>query len=332
MHREMAAFPNVAKPERRQQLCGRRETRGPSGAPPNAGGASGAAGGCSGSTMHRGEVKRTASGSSSAGGGSSPTLVGVDHPWRQVPTHLKEVCASALVGGMKCLFRDDKPSEETMMERSNRKKLIMLRQVSAMDFNLMDPDNMEGHQVSIGTLAGGHILRDLKSKKRLMRKAARIFNQEASRGIEFLVDAGLVPDPITPSVVAAFLRNSIVTQDDRDAHSSGPQRICGGGGDPSFLVDLPTSEWAGTAVWFTCKPSSGMSVQSQARSLGRVNRKPDGPEPSEIKVTVVHWKLWHSRCFSVQREPEDSTPYLSRFGRYQASTTGRGAATRRERR
>ena len=118
---------------------------------------------------------------------------------------------------MKCLFRDDKPSEETMMERSNRKKLIMLRQVSAMDFNLMEADNMEGHQVSIGTLAGGHILRDLKSKKRLMRKAARIFNQEASRGIEFLVDAGLVPDPLTPSVVASFLRNSIVVGLDKRA-------------------------------------------------------------------------------------------------------------------
>ena len=265
--------------------------------------------------MPPGEVKRTASGSSSAGGASSPTLVGVDHPWRQVPAHLKEVCASALVGGMKCLFRDDKPTEETMMERSNRKKLIMLRQVSAMDFNLMDPDNMEGHQVSIGTLAGGHILQDLKSKKRLMRKAARIFNQEASRGIEFLVDAGLVPDPVTPSVVAAFLRNSIVTQDDRDAHSSGPQRIRGGG-DPSFLIDLPTSEWAGTAVWFTCKPYSGMSVKSEARSLGRVNRKaPDGPVPSEIMVTVTpvqHVKSRSIQCLHFldqQAEPRSKSLY-----------------------
>ena len=65
-------------------------TRGPN--------ASGAAGGSSGSKMPPGEVKRTAFGSSSAGGASSPTLVRVDHPWRQVPAHLKEVRASALVG------------------------------------------------------------------------------------------------------------------------------------------------------------------------------------------------------------------------------------------
>ena len=94
----------------------------------------------------------------------------------------------------------------------------MLRQVSVMDFNLMDPDNMEGHQVSIGTLAGGHILRDIKSRKRLMRKAACVINQEASRGIEFPVDAGLVPDPNTPSVVAAFFcAKSIVVGLDKRA-------------------------------------------------------------------------------------------------------------------
>ena len=96
----------------------------------------------------------------------------------------------------------------------------MLRQVSAMDFNLMEADNMEGHQVSIGTLAGGHILRDIKSRKRLMRKAACVINQEASRGIEFPVDAGLVPDPNNPSVVAAFLRKKHCGGSRQEGHRS----------------------------------------------------------------------------------------------------------------
>ena len=97
----------------------------------------------------------------------------------------------------------------------------MLRQVSAMDFNLMEADNMEGHQVSIGTLAGGHILRDIKSRKCLMRKEACVINQEASRGIEFPVDAGLVPDPNTPSVVAAFFAQKALWR----VSTRGPQKL-----------------------------------------------------------------------------------------------------------
>jgi hypothetical protein len=140
------------------------------------------------------------------GSASTPntsSLVKVSHPWRQVPAHLKELCAQALMGGMKCLFRDDKPSAETMLERSKRKKSIMPRQVDGMD------DGVQS--------GSSHLLRDVKSKKRLMRKAARIFNQKASRGIEFLLDTGLVSDPVTPESVAAFLRNGIVVGLDKKA-------------------------------------------------------------------------------------------------------------------
>lgn len=128
-------------------------------------------------------------------------MVEVEHPWRPVPAHLKELCAQAVVGGMKCLFRDDKPSDETLRLRSQRKS-IMLRHLDTE------------------TTSTVHVLRDVKSKKRLMRKAARIFNSKPSRGIEFLLDAGLVPDPVTPASVASFLRNGIVVGLDKKAVGS----------------------------------------------------------------------------------------------------------------
>lgn len=136
-------------------------------------------------------------------------MVQVSHPMRQVPAHLKELCAQALMGGMKCLFRDDKPSAETMLERSMRKKSIMSRQVADGTTDTTDND--------VADEESGHVLRGVKSKKRLMRKAARIFNQKASRGVAFLLDAGLVPDPVTPASVAAFLRNGIVVGLDKKA-------------------------------------------------------------------------------------------------------------------
>lgn len=147
------------------------------------------------------------SGKSEEGGGEATGsetsfMVQVEHPWRQVPAHLKELCAQALMGGMKCLFRDDNASADTMQRRYLRKRSIMLRQVDSLD-----DDQAEST----------HYLRDVKSKKRLMRKAARVFNKKASRGIEFLLDSGLVPDPVTPESVARFLRNGIVVGLDKKA-------------------------------------------------------------------------------------------------------------------
>ena len=134
-------------------------------------------------------------------------MIQVEHPWRQVPAHLKELCAQALMGGMKCLFRDDHPSAETMMERHKRKRSIM----SPSPFSgQISPEQAK-------KLRSSHILRDIKSKKRLMRKAARIFNKKASRGLTFLVDSGLIPDPPTPESVASFLRNGIVVELDKKA-------------------------------------------------------------------------------------------------------------------
>lgn len=146
------------------------------------------------------DMRTTSNSSPSSSTGSA--MVKVEHPRRQVPAHLKELCAQTLTGGMRCLFRDDKASAETLEQRAHRQKSIMLRQVGSME------DQPE---------ESNHKLRDIKSKKRLMRKAARIFNKKASRGIEFLADSGLVPDPVTPQSVALFLRTGIVVGIDKKA-------------------------------------------------------------------------------------------------------------------
>ena len=153
------------------------------------------------------------------GEGTQPSNAGpsvlVDHPIRQVPAHLKELCASAVMGGMKCLFRDDKASAETMRERSQRRVSIM-----TMDGALLTPDEDDYYHPETdadGNEPPDHTLRDIKSQKRLMRKAARIFNQKASRGLEFLLDAGLLEEPVTPLAVAQFLRNGIVVGLDKKA-------------------------------------------------------------------------------------------------------------------
>jgi len=62
-----------------------------------------------------------------------------------------------------------------------------------------------------------HLLRSIKSKKRLMRKAAHLFNKKSSKGIKFLVDSGVIADPVTPRSVASFLRNGIMVGLDKKA-------------------------------------------------------------------------------------------------------------------
>jgi len=143
----------------------------------------------------------------------------VEHPFRQVPAHLKELCASAIMGGMKCLFRDDKASAETMRERSRRSVSIMSMDGESLESKSNDDyhDPTEEQVYDATATRHDHTLRDIKSQKRLMRKAARIFNQKASRGLEFLVDTGLLEEPVTPLAVATFLRNGIVVGLDKKA-------------------------------------------------------------------------------------------------------------------
>ena len=142
----------------------------------------------------------------SSTGDPTTSLVQVDHPWRPVPPHLKELCAVAIMGCMKCLFRDDK-AHHKLVDR---------------------PSAIEHEDGTCGAVveeedpatSGTHILKTIKSQKRFMRKAARIFNQKPSRGIEFLLDCGLMSEPISPLQVANFLRHAVVVGLDKAAVGS----------------------------------------------------------------------------------------------------------------
>ena len=125
---------------------------------------------------------------------------------RHVPPHLKELCAEGIIGGMKCLFRDDHPSEETKTERQNR-KTILADHVSPAPRSFSDLERV----------TSTHHLRNIKSTKRLMRRAAQLFNKKSSKGIAFLVESGVIADPVTPRSVASFLRNGIVVGLDKQA-------------------------------------------------------------------------------------------------------------------
>jgi Sec7 domain len=130
--------------------------------------------------------------------------------WRPVPPHLKELCAQALMGAMKCLFRDDKASKETLLQRSQRELTIMLSGAQLQHDGSTSESAKEAKANQKTEDNNDHFLRNIKSKKRLMRKGAMLFNQKASRGIEFLVSAGLFENPPTPASVATFLRNGLV--------------------------------------------------------------------------------------------------------------------------
>jgi Sec7 domain len=142
----------------------------------------------------------------SSGRMTSGEMITNVNPYRKVPPHLKELCAQIIIGSMKCLFSDDHPSEATKEERRQRDS-ILRNQVSPAPRSFSDLDRIKS----------SHRLRNIKSKKRLLRKAARLFNQKASKGIEFLVESGIIAEPVTARSVASFLRNGIVVGLDKKA-------------------------------------------------------------------------------------------------------------------
>lgn len=115
----------------------------------------------------------------------------VEYMFVQVPPRFKELCAQALAGAMQCLFRDDHPTPETLLARSQRKRSILLKHL----------DDAEDTSSKIKLL---------KSKKRLMRKAARLFNEKPKSAILYMLDAGLISSTVTPLEMAKFLRNGLV--------------------------------------------------------------------------------------------------------------------------
>jgi len=111
---------------------------------------------------------------------------------RAVPAHLKELCAEALLGILKTMFHGSKdrsinPSTESMSgeEKTNE--------------------------------SAGQSLRLAKEKKILMREAVELFNKKSSIGFRFLVENGLISEPVTPRAIATFLRNGIVLGLDKRA-------------------------------------------------------------------------------------------------------------------
>ncbi len=139
-------------------------------------------------------TEKTAGGETFGGDGASD-----GDQYRKVPPHLKELCAESTIGSMKCLFRHDHPSESTKEERRHR-DTIMKEIVSPAPQSFSDLDRV----------TSSHHLRNIKSKKRLMRKAANLFNTKSSKGISFLVSSGIIADPVTPRSIASFLRNGLV--------------------------------------------------------------------------------------------------------------------------
>lgn len=136
-------------------------------------------------------------------------------PLRQVPAHLKELCVEALMGAMKCLFRDDHPNAATLAERVRRSTASTTPEEKVSPNS--DGDMGESVVNSDKNSVACHPLRSAKSKKRLMRRAAHLFNEKSTKGIQFLVTSGLVPTPVTPASVASFLRNALVVGLDKKA-------------------------------------------------------------------------------------------------------------------
>ena len=154
------------------------------------------------SNNNTGDTKTPNSSENQASAPSETTVGDNDNAaetWRKVPPHLKELCADCIIGSMKCLFQDDHPSESTKEERRSRDS-IMKTIVSPAPQSFSD----------LNRISSSHHLRNIKSKKRLLRKAAHLFNAKSSKGIAFLVESGIIAEPVTPRSIASFLRNGLV--------------------------------------------------------------------------------------------------------------------------
>jgi hypothetical protein len=101
---------------------------------------------------------------------------------RPVPAHLRELCATILIGAINSLF------------------IGMIESIASPN------DNSD-----ITTI------RKIKEKKRLMREATRRFNDKASDGIRFLIGHGILSERPSPKEVALFLRNGITFGLDKQA-------------------------------------------------------------------------------------------------------------------
>lgn len=129
----------------------------------------------------------------------------VVHPnQRPVPPHLKELCAEAILGYLKTLFRTS-PDTVTTAEtkESVAPPLVETDQVVTASSAAPIPTP------PIAATTGSKLShRTIKLRKRQFRKAAKLFNEDSSKGIDFLVKNDLMQG--TAADVASFLRNGLV--------------------------------------------------------------------------------------------------------------------------
>ena len=121
----------------------------------------------------------------------------VEH--RPVPPHLKELCAEAILGYLKTLFRAPNYNSIMMDESDNTLPLPL---------ELDDAELGDDARSVTPTPSEKLSHRTIKSRKRQFRKAAKLFNEKSSKGIDFLVKNELIQE--TAADVASFLRNGLV--------------------------------------------------------------------------------------------------------------------------
>ena len=145
--------------------------------------------------------------------GSSESYANIESgTLRNVPAHLREMCAEALVGAMKCLFRESGSTGSNVNSEEERRKDPNERhcraQLYASPPNLKEETTLKGNPVT--TFVSELTLREIKVHKNHLRQAATLFNAKSSSGIKYLADVGVFQSPVTPLSVASFLRNGIV--------------------------------------------------------------------------------------------------------------------------
>lgn len=109
--------------------------------------------------------------------------------FRPVPDYLKELCSQAVLGCIKQLRRSTNQMSTTQVGVGGNKN----------------------------TIAPNNSLRTTKEKKQVLHHAAKLFNNKPSKGIQYLLDKGVLPNPVTPKSVSSFLRNGLVVGLDKVA-------------------------------------------------------------------------------------------------------------------
>lgn len=125
--------------------------------------------------------------------GSSASLVA---RYRPVPDHLKELCSEALLGSIRRLFRGV--------------ECFSQQQTESKDENTTE---LKSSSITISTCS----MQKAKNRKRHLHHAAKLFNEKASKGLQYLSDNGIFPNPVDPPSVSSFLRNGLVVGLDKAA-------------------------------------------------------------------------------------------------------------------